>query len=70
MIKKSSIRRIIVSSICLFLAIIIINIFPKKDIKIKSETTYTNYTESSIYLIDKNNYVARTSIITNKVIIV
>ena len=65
MIKKCSFRRIIISSISLVLVLIIINIFPKNDVKIESETNYTNFRESSIYLVDKNNYVAKTSIITN-----
>lgn len=65
MIKNSSYRRILIASLSLLLAFFIINIFPKEKNKIKSETIYENPDTSSIFLIDKNNYVAKTNIIVN-----
>ena len=62
MIKKGSFRRIIVASFALIIVILSIYIFPKNEVKIPSKTIYKKASTTSIYLIDKNNYVARTTI--------
>lgn len=62
MIKKGSLRRIVVASLALIIVVISIYIFPKNEVKIPSKTIYKKIDTSAIYLIDKNNYVARTTI--------
>ena len=62
MIKSGSFRRIIVASFALIMVVISIYIFPKNEVKIPSKTIYKKATTSAIYLIDNNNYVARTTI--------
>lgn len=62
MIKKSSIRRICIATLALFI-LLIIYLFPTKDFKTTKNLYYTQENEMPIYLIDKNNYVARTSTI-------
>ena len=62
MIKNGSLRRIIVASLSLVLVAITLYIFPEKEVKIPSKTIYKKVETSAIYLIDKNNYVARTTI--------
>lgn len=69
MLKKMSIKKIMVSSTAIIL-LLVIYLIPdnKKDIDLKNdkiEYTYNNI-ESTIYLVDSNNYVARTSIATCK----
>lgn len=69
MLKKMSIKKIMVSSTAIIL-LLVIYLIPdnKKDIDLKNdkiEYTYNNV-ESTIYLVDSNNYVARTSIATCK----
>lgn len=69
MLKKMSIKKIMVSSTAIIL-LLVIYLIPdnKKDIDLKNdkiEYTYNN-AESTIYLVDSNNYVARTSIATCK----
>ena len=69
MLKKMSIKKIMVSSTAIIL-LLVIYLIPdnKKDIDLmndKIEYTYNNV-ESTIYLVDSNNYVARTSIATCK----
>lgn len=62
MIKNGSFRRIIVASFALVIVLLSIYLFPKNEVKIPSKTTYTKASTGAIYLIDKNNYVARTTI--------
>lgn len=62
MIKYGSFRRILVATFALIIAVISIYLFPKDEVKIPSKTIYKKATTSAIYLIDKNNYVARTMI--------
>lgn len=69
MLKEMSIKKIMVSSTAIIL-LLVIYLIPdnKKDIDLKNdkiEYTYNNV-ESTIYLVDSNNYVARTSIATCK----
>ncbi|MBR5662565.1 MAG: GerMN domain-containing protein [Bacilli bacterium] len=62
MIKNGAFRRILVASFALLITIISIYLFPKDEVKIPSKTIYKKAMTSAIYLIDKNNYVARTTI--------
>ena len=62
MIKKGSFRRMVVASFALFIVLLTIYIFPKDEVKIPSKTIYKKVYASAIYLIDKNNYVARTTV--------
>ncbi len=69
MLKRMSIKKIIVSSTAILL-LLIIYLIPdnRKDIELKNdniEYTYNNVV-STIYLVDSNDYVARTSIPTCK----
>lgn len=61
MIKKSSIRRICVATLALFL-LLIIYLFPNSDVTIKEHLDYIKKDEMPIFLMDNSNYVARTSI--------
>lgn len=65
MLKKAALRRIILASLAL-LILLIIYFFPNDTYEIEENLTYIENTEMPIFLIDKNNYVARTSIIKNK----
>lgn len=62
MIKKSSIRRICVATLALFI-LLIIYFFPNNDTTIKEHLNYIKRDEMPIFLIDNSNYVARTSIV-------
>lgn len=67
MLKKMSIKKIMVST-CAILILLIIYLIPdnRSDLDLKNddiEYTYNNIT-SVIYLIDKNDYVARTNIVS------
>lgn len=67
MLKKMSIKKIMVST-CAILILLIIYLIPdnRSDLNLKNddiEYTYNNIT-SVIYLIDKNDYVARTNIVS------
>ena len=62
MIKKGSFRRIIIASLAFILVIVSIYLFPQNEVKIPKKTTYVKADTNAIYLIDKNNYVARTKI--------
>ena len=62
MIKKSSIRRICVATLALFI-LIIIYFFPSSDVTIKEHLSYIKKDEMPIFLVDNSNYVARTSIV-------
>lgn len=69
MLKKMSIKKIIVSTTAIIL-LLVIYLIPsnRKDIDLKNnsiEYTYNNV-ESTIYLVDSNDYVARTTIPTCK----
>jgi len=61
MIKKNALRRICIATLVLII-IFIIYLFPKSD-NIKESITYKSLEEIPIFLLDHNNYVARTSII-------
>lgn len=62
MLKRGSIRRIIVASFALFLVVLAIYLFPQDEVKVPLEIIYKKADTSAIYLIDKNNYVSRTKI--------
>lgn len=67
MLKKMSIKKIMVST-CAILILLIIYLIPdnRSDISLKNdeiEYTYNNIT-SVIYLVDRNDYVARTNIVS------
>lgn len=67
MLRKMSIKKIMVST-CAILILLIIYLIPdnRSDISLKNdeiEYTYNNIT-SVIYLVDKNDYVARTNIVS------
>lgn len=62
MLKRSSLRRITIASIALII-VGIIYLFPKKDENIEQKINYLTTSLSPIYLIDKNNYVARTEML-------
>ena len=62
MIKKSSIRRICVATLALFI-LLIIYFFPNNDVSIKEHLSYIKNDEMPIFLVDDKDYVARTSIV-------
>ena len=67
MLKRMSIKKIMVSTAAVLL-LLIIYLIPdnRKEIELKNkdiEYTYNNITDT-IYLIDKNDYVARTNIVS------
>ena len=66
MLKNYAIKKIMLSSIAL-LILTILYFFPKEDKSLKIPTTVNLHEtdKSVIYLIDKNDYVARTNIIDN-----
>ena len=68
MLKKISIRKIILSSLALF-AMFLIYIIPANenslDIKEELEYVNTNIESSPIFLMDQNSYVALTSVALN-----
>lgn len=64
MIKKSSIRRICVATLTLFI-LLIIYFFPSNDTVIKEHLSYITKYEMPIFLVDNSDYVARTSIVKN-----
>ncbi len=65
MLKRMSIKKIMVSS-CAILLLLIIYLIPdnKREINLKQDKIEYSYNNvvSTIYLVDRNNYVARTSI--------
>lgn len=65
MLKKAAFRRIILASLAL-LILLIIYFFPSEEYEIEENLTYVAPNEMPIFLIDKNEYVARTTIIKNK----
>ena len=64
MIKRSSIRRICVATLTLFI-LLIIYFFPNNDTVIKEHLNYIEKDEMPIFLVDNSDYVARTSIVKN-----
>ena len=64
MIKKSSIRRICVATLTLFI-LLIIYFFPSNDTIIKEHLSYITKDEMPKFLVDNTDYVARTSIVKN-----
>ena len=60
MIKLFSVRKILITSLLLLVAIILYS-FPEQ---LTEDITKSNYDSINIYLIDSNNYVAMTSIIS------
>lgn len=62
MIKNSSLRRIMVASFALVVVILSVYLFPKNEVKIPSKTIYKRVNTCAIYLLDKNDYVSRTTI--------
>ena len=65
MIKKAAFKKIFLASLAL-LILLIIYFFPEKDTFIEESITYVEQMEMPIFLIDQNDYVARTSIVKNK----
>ena len=66
MLKKYAIKKIMLSSIAL-LILTILYFFPKENQALEIPTTinYKDSLQTAIYLVDKNNYVARTGVINN-----
>lgn len=64
MLKKSSLRRIMIATLALFI-LIIIYLFPTKN-EIPESLSYIEPKELPIFLIDNMEYVARTTIVKNK----
>lgn len=68
MLKRMSIRKIMVSSLALFALLLLYLIPDNSDRELKIDNSNVEYvydnTVESIYLLDSNNYVARTSIAT------
>lgn len=64
MIKNSSIRRICIATLALFI-LLIIYLFPTNNYEIKTHISYTKKDEMPIFLIDNANFVARSNIIKN-----
>ena len=65
MLKNNAIRRIITSTLALIIMLLLC-VFPKNDkLSIPEEVIYVEEITMPIYAIDKNNYVARTSVIKN-----
>lgn len=66
MLKKYAIKKIMLSSIAL-LILTILYFFPKEKqtFEIPSTINYKDSLQSAIYLVDKNDYVARTGVINN-----
>ncbi len=62
MIKQSSIRRICVATLALFI-LLIIYFFPTKPVEIEEYLNYINKDEMPIFLVDNSLYVARTTTI-------
>ncbi len=62
MLRKSALRRIVIATLALFV-FLMIYLFPIEDDKSINNTTYIESIKSPIYLVDKNNYVARINIL-------
>lgn len=66
MIKNSAIRRICIATLALFI-LLIIYLFPTNDYEIKTHISYTKKDEMPIFLLDKDNFVARSTIAKDSV---
>ncbi len=63
MIKNNALKRILISTLALFI-LIFLYLFPSSNINtIKEETSYIEAIKTPIYLLDDNNYVSRISIL-------
>ena len=67
MLKRFFSKRLIMCSAVLFALFLMCIIPSNEEIDFKENVTYTNneVTKSTIFLLDKNNYLARTSVVTN-----
>lgn len=65
MLKKAAFKKIFLASLALII-LLIIYFFPEKESYIDETITYIDQIEMPIFLIDKNDYVARTTIVKNK----
>ncbi len=65
MLKKAAFKKIFLASLALII-LLIIYFFPEKETFIEESITYVEQMEMPIFLIDQNDYVARTSIVKNK----
>ena len=64
MLKRSALRRIIVSTLALII-VTILYFFPDNKNQITKTTTYLDIDKTPIYLLNKDNYVVRTTIPTS-----
>ncbi len=62
MLKRSATRKIIIAGLALFV-LLIIYLFPDKNTTIEEQIEYQEPLKTSIYLVDKNNYLARTKVV-------
>jgi germination protein M len=62
MLKQSAFRRIAITTLSLII-MLIIYLFPNSNADLEDNTTYINSIKYPIYLVDKNNYVARVNIL-------
>ncbi len=65
MLKKSALRRIMVSSLALIIVTILYFFPDTKELQIPKTTSYLSIDATPIYLINKDNYVIRTNIATS-----
>ena len=66
MIKRQFIKKIIISSALLFSLFLLCVIPSRENIEFKQKIEYVdNYNYEDIYLLDKNNYLAKTSVVIN-----
>lgn len=65
MLKRSATRKFIIAGLSLFV-LLIIYLFPDKNTTITEDINYYDATLDSIYLVDPNNYLARTNIVLNE----
>lgn len=65
MLKRSATRKLIIAGLSLFV-LLIIYLFPDKNTAIDEEIEYQEPLKTSVYLVDKNNYLARTNIVINE----
>ena len=68
MLKRSATRKLIIAGLSLFV-LLIIYLFPDKNTTIEEEIEYQEPLKTSVYLVDKNNYLARTNIVINEKVI-
>lgn len=66
MIKNSAIRRICIATLALFI-LLIIYLFPTNDYEIRTHISYNKKDEMPIFLLDKDNFVARSTIVKDSV---